>query len=440
VDEGGLPAATDRYLDVAAETMPRGGIEALQEAKLLDLLPFAYEHAPLIRATWDDAGVHPRDIRSLDDYRERAPFISKDAVRHFRDDRHDPYGGLLCLEEASLTAITSTSGTTGDPTLVPEKWEPREGVAPSLVREFWEMGVRPGDYFTFLLFTFRGAAWAMAQSIGAVPMFLDHYAEELPRFVQLSLEFRPTGLYNLSNILINEIPAVCDRMHVDPIDLFASYKGVTHAGEPLGSRPRQLLNEWKVEAFEHTAVGDAGAATECREHAGCHFWEDGVLVEHLDPDNNEPAPDGARGELVVTGLDNRVMPLVRYRSDDLVDITREQCGCGRTHGRLRTAGRKGDEVIVDGRSVLPRDVWDAVERFDETSLALFQIIRPASHVDTLRLRVGHDGSVHSESELVDRLAGAVLELTGVVPEIELVPNADLLRLGPPHKIPRVAKR
>jgi phenylacetate-CoA ligase len=165
-----------------------------------------------------------------------------------------------------------------------------------------------------------------------------------------------------------------------------------------------------------------------------------VLVEHLDPDGTDTVPGGHRGELVVTALDNRTMPLVRFRSDDLVEMTRERCGCGRTHGRLKTAGRKGDEVIVDGRSVLPMDVWEAVERFDETALGLFQIIRTASQMDSLRLRVGHDGSTAKPGELSDRLAEAVGEATGVVPEIELVPNDDLLRLGPPHKIPRVAKR
>ena len=220
----------------------------------------------------------------------------------------------------------------------------------------------------------------------------------------------------------------------------SSYHGIVHGGEPLGTRSRKLLDDWGVAGFEHTAVGDASAATECREHDGCHFWEDGVLVEHLEPDGTATVADGERGELVVTALDNRTMPLVRFRSDDLVEMTRERCGCGRTHGRIKTAGRKGDEVIIDGQSVLPLDVWEAVEGFDETAMGLFQIIRTDAQMDELRLRVGHDGTTTRPSELCDRLAEAVGAATGVVPKIELVPNDDLLRLGPPHKIPRVAKR
>ena len=68
------------------------------------------------------ARITPADVRTLDDFREKVPFISKDAVRDFRDRRADPYGGLLCLPPAELTAIMSTSGTTGDPTLVAERW------------------------------------------------------------------------------------------------------------------------------------------------------------------------------------------------------------------------------------------------------------------------------------------------------------------------------
>jgi len=435
-----MTSGGSRYYQPELETMDRAGIEAIQEEKLLDLLPYAYERSALIRETWDAAGVHPRDIRTLEDFRAGAPFLSKDAIRDFRDRHGDPYGGLLCIPESELTGIMSTSGTTGDPTLVPEQWGGgRDDRAPALVREFYELGTRPGDYFTFMLFTFRGPSFAVVHPLGAVPIFIDHTPDEIARFVKLSLEYRPVGMYNISNVLISELARVAARDGIDMVDVFSSYKGVVHGGEQLGVRSERLLAEWGVETFEHTAVGDAAAATECREHDGCHFWEDGVLVEHLDPDGTDPVPDGTRGELVVTGLDDRVAPLVRYRSDDLVDVTRAVCGCGRTHGRLWIQGRKGDEVVVDGRSVLPRDVWAAVESLDETAAGLFQIVRSDRDADRLRLRVGHDGTTRDPGALSGRVAAAVASAVGIEPEVELVPDAQLLALGPPHKIPRVAK-
>jgi phenylacetate-CoA ligase len=144
--------------------------------------------------------------------------------------------------------------------------------------------------------------------------------------------------------------------------------------------------------------------------------------------------------MVVTSLNDQVAPLIRFRSDDLVHLTRERCGCGRTHGRIWPLARKSDEVVVDGRSVVPTDVWAAIESVPATSSGFFQIIRPARELDRLRLRVGYQTPLaQPEAAVRAAVADAVLAAVGLEPEVELVPNEDLLRLGPPQKIPRVAK-
>jgi phenylacetate-CoA ligase len=437
----GLPPSDATYFDEAAETAPRAEIEAQQCELLLELLPHAYEHAPIVRDAWDRAGVHPRDIRTLDDFRERAPFLDKDAVRRWRDRCGDPYGGLLTVAPSELTAIMSTSGTTGDPTLVPEQWG--RGPAPRalMYRDFWGMGVRPGDHVALVLFTFRGPTYGFVQSLGAVPVLFDFAVEEMERFCELSLQLRPTALYNFSGILMHAVREVCERRGFDPRDVFASYRAVVFAGEPLGQRFRELAASWGVELFEHSAVGDVTASFECRAHDGLHFWEDTAVVECLDPDGVDAVADGARGELVATTLFNRVAPLVRYRSDDIVRVTRERCTCGRTHGRMWPIGRKGDEIVVDGRVLLPVDVWDAVASVDACALGLFQIVRPQREVDRLELRVGYAAPYESTVGRVgDEVRAAVGAAVGVEPDVELVPDAVLLRLGPPHKIPRVAVR
>ena len=217
---------------------------------------------------------------------------------------------------------------------------------------------------------------------------------------------------------------------------------MTLAGEPIGPRTRRRVEDrWGLELFVHTGVGDVGAATECREHDGCHFWEDTCYLESLDPDGVEPVGDGERGELVSTTLLDKIAPLVRYRSDDLVRITHEQCACGRTHGRVWPLGRKGDEVVVEGRSVLPGDLWAAIEAVPEAGAGLFQVIRTRREVDRLRLRVGYatDGG-RGTTDLRTRVTESVQAAVGIEPEVELVENDVLLRQGPPHKIPRVAKQ
>jgi phenylacetate-CoA ligase len=250
----------------------------------------------------------------------------------------------------------------------------------------------------------------------------------------LSLEYRPTAVYNFGSVLINAVKEACDRRGFEPRDVFASYKGVTIAGEPLSPRARALAESWGVELFEHGNVGDVTGSFECVAHDGLHIWEDDVFVEGVDH-------DGDRCELVATSLTNTVAPLIRYRSDDIVRLRPEACACGRTHARMWSVGRKSDEVIVDGRSVLPVEVWDAVESVDACALGLFQVIRPGRKVDRLRLRVGYAPGWDSRLDAVrDEVAAAVHERLGVEPDVELVPDAALLRLGPPHKIPRVAPR
>jgi phenylacetate-CoA ligase len=429
-----LPPVDQQYYAPEIETMPRADLEASQWARLEELLPYAYEHSALIRSTWDTAGVHPRDIRSLDDFRERVPFIDKDAVRRFRDDHGDPYGGLLCVPASELTGASSTSGTTGDPTLVPEQWGAAGGPPSIITRDLWGWGVRPGDYIALVLFTFRGPTYGLFQgSLGTTPILFDFDPEEMERFCELSLEFRPTAIYNFGSVLINAVKGVCDRRGFDPHDVFASYKGVTFAGEPLSPRARALAESWGIELFEHGNVGDVTGSFECVAHDGLHFWEDTAFVEGVDP-------DGERCELVATSLSNRIAPLVRYRSDDIVRLTTEQCACGRTHARMWPLGRKSDEVVVDGASVLPVDVWNAVETVDACALGLFQVVRAGRDVDQLRLRVGYAPEFADRLDAVgDEVRAAVLAAVGVEPAVELVPNAALLRLGPPHKIPRVAR-
>ncbi len=434
---------SDRYFEPDAETMPRDQLDELQEEKLLgDLLPWAYKRSPLVRATWDAAGVSIDDVTSMDDFREKAPFVDKDAIRRFRDTSNDRYGGLLCVDPlragGPFTAVFSTSGTTGDPTLVPSVTS-----GPSiLTREFWEMGCRPGDYFVEMLFTYRGPGiHHTIRGIGATPVFVDHSPFEFPNVYRLSRELRPTGWYTMSTPLILALEQMAPAMGIDPRDMFASYKGVIYAGEPLGARARALLDEWGVNFFVHTGVADVGAATECREHDGCHIWEDIAFVEVLDPDGTDPVADGERGELVGTTLVDKIAPLVRYRSDDLVRVTRERCACGRTHARMWPVGRKSDEIVVDGVSVLPGDVWPAIESVAETEAALFQVIRPARELDRLRLRVGFASEgPHGLADVRDRVIDAVEACVGLVPDVELVPNEVLLRQGPPHKIPRVTKQ
>jgi phenylacetate-CoA ligase len=423
--------------------MPRAELASLQEAKLLDMLPYAYARSSLVREVWNDAGVTPGDIRSLDDFRERAPFIDKDRIRAFRDRHRDPYGGILCVAEGELKGIYSTSGTTGDPTLIPSAAppEPDGGGHGLLVRSLWEIGVRPGDRIAIVLFTFRGMVWHQrAQSLGVTPVYLDHTPAAIPRFIELALRWRPSCVYHLRPPLLAALEDCTARLGIEPRELFASFKGVISGGEALGARMRSRLQDWGVDLFTFTAVGDVSSGIDCREHAGVHVWEDAVLLECVDEQGAKEVEEGAVGELVATALENRIAPLIRYRSDDLVRVSRERCGCGRTHSRMWPVGRKGDEVVVAGRTILPRDLMPAVESVPETAAGFFQVVRRHREMTVLQVRVGHRSSSRTPRQIRDEVTERVSALLGVPTEVELVDVEELLELGPPHKIPRVTPR
>jgi phenylacetate-CoA ligase len=435
--------AGSRYFDPAIETMPRDSLARLQEDRLLDTVRYAYARSGLVREVWGEAGVTPDDVRSIDDFRERAPFIDKNRIRAYRDRHGDPYGGVLCVPESELRGIYSTSGTTGDPTLVPSGAppEPDGGGRGLLVRSLWEIGVRPGDHIMVLLFTFRGNVWPQrAQALGATPVYLDHSPAAIPRFIELSQQLHPSCVYHLSPPLLAAVEECSRRLDVDPRDLFAGYKGVMSGGEAVGGRMRALLDSWGVDLFTFTAVGDVSSGVDCREHQGVHVWEDALLLENLDPAGAEEVDDGGIGELTATSLENRVAPLIRYRCDDLARVARATCGCGRTHSRISPIGRKGDEVIVEGRTILPRDLGPAVESVPETEAGFFQVIRPSREMSVLRVRVGQRASTRTAQRVRDDVADRVATLLGVPTEVEIVDVEELLKLGPPHKIPRVTQR
>jgi hypothetical protein len=150
---------------------------------------------------------------------------------------------------------------------------------------------------------------------------------------------------------------------------------------------------------------------------------------------------GFDGDLVATSLDNPVTPMVRFRSDDIIRMTRQPCGCGRTHARFWPVGRKGDETIVAGRSFVPMDISRALEHVPETATALFQLVRPAREIDELKVRVGYDPDITTSlNDLRDRVSEAIEAAVGVPPVLELLPEPELLACGRGGKLPGWSNR
>ncbi|MET7924323.1 phenylacetate--CoA ligase family protein [Streptomyces sp. NPDC005349] len=431
----------DRYFEPHVETMPREQLRALQEERVLDLVHHAYGHSDFYRELWDEHGVHPRDIRSLNDFRARVPFITKGMIRDYRARTGDAFGGMLCCPVEDLTSVSSSSGTTGDPEFFAEIWEDAPPLVAHQVRDLWEVGLRPGDRVLSPAGTMRNLMDFGYQALGATVIEVNCWLGQMGEVVDAVRKYRPDYIQMMYPQVV-ELERLADK--TDLREAFSSLKGASCAGQPISRRMRdRMRDEWGIEVYEYTSAADTGTAWECRERDGFHLWEDTVYAECVDVGEQswEEVPPGGLGELVSTDLDNRAAPLIRFRSEDLVRMTDERCGCGRTHARMWVAGRRGDETVVQGRSVVLRDIWQAVEDQPETAAGVFQIVRQCREVDELRLRVGYDPELTGDvGTLGGRLGEAVRKRTGVDPVLELCTEEDLLKtMTSVAKFPRVVK-
>jgi len=428
------------FLD-PVETAPREWLDRMQEAAIIRQIHNGYENAPLIREIWDKAGVKPSDIKSMADFREKAPMFDKDDQRDFRDKHNDLTGGFVPIRPGAIMSVGTTSGTTGDPTPVANP--PRSPSEVAYARAAWHQGARPGDYLTELLFTYRGGHRnRYASELGFTKILFAMHPAEMPRIAAGSRRYRPTSMKVFASPFILAMEQYVEQSGDDPVDIFKSYKGVIFGGEPLSQRLAALTKSWGIELFETTAFGEVSSGNQCRMHDGFHAPEDHGFIETVDPVTGEPIADGKIGELVVTMFVDRMMPLIRFRTGDLVSIDRSACGCGSTHARFQLLGRASDQILVEGKSILPRELMGLIESESATRANLFQIIRPGRELDTLRIRIGYDPERLTEPQaaLQNRLRDKIGAATGVPTQIELVDQAELLKLGPPHKIPRVTKQ
>lgn len=428
-----------RFLQPEIELAAREELKALQESRILELVPYAWENSAFYRELWTAAGVNPSNIKSLDDFHAQIPTFEKSDVQKFRDRTGDPFGGLLCVPADQLTSITSTSGTTSEPEFIPEIWSIAPPLQMMYARDLWEIGLRPGDRVLMSSGSFRNFWDEFYAMMGLVPIFLDAWIGQGELILKAIQKFQPAYMQL-------HLPAILEferlESQYDMRSIFSCLKGASFAGQPMGpGLARKVREEWGLEVFSYTSAGDTGTAWEHREHDGYTLWEDTVLPESLRPDTDQAVSDGEIGELVATDLDNLAAPLIRYRSGDLVRLSRTPAASGRTHTRQRIVGRKGDETIISGSAIVLGDLWSAIEELPELSNGMFQIIRYSNVMDTLKLRVGYAPERTGNLEdLKLRLHAHLRQRLNVDSQLEMVTVDELLtRSSSVAKFPRVVK-
>ncbi|MDI6712266.1 MAG: phenylacetate--CoA ligase [Anaerosomatales bacterium] len=335
------------------EAMERSRLEALQLERLRDTLERVYASVPLYTRKFDEAGVKPGDVQSLDDLR-RLPFTVKDDLRAAY-----PYG-MFAAPLRDIVRVHASSGTTGQITVVGYTKGDIDRWADLMARTLVCAGATPDDViqvsYGYGLFTGGLGVHYGSERLGATTIPIS--GGNTKRQVQILKDFGVTGLGATPSyaLLIGETAL---EMGIDPRELPLRF-GVFGA-EPWSENMRRQIEETlgivAIDIYGLSEVLGPGVASECLHKNGLHVNEDHFIVEIIDPETLEPVPDGEQGEVVFTTITKEGIPVIRYRTRDISRIVPGECACGRTFRRMeRVSGRTDDMLIIRGVNVFPSQI------------------------------------------------------------------------------------
>lgn len=361
------------YWSPATERMPREALVSLQLRKLRTLLSWAIERSPFWERKLGAANVRPEQIETLEDLR-RLPFLTKDEILADQA-ASPPYGTAITCSPELAVAYHHTSGTTGKtPLRVFETRRDWDWGADAWARALYAFGLRRADivYFPFgygPFIGFWGAHYAV-QKIGALAVAGGNLPSE-HRLRQI-VDSRATAVVATPSYAIR-MAAIAEQLGID-LATETKVELLIHAGEPGASIPatKALLEQkWGAHAGDFAGMTETAgiSAFECSaKSGGIHIAEDHFIEEVIDPATGEPVPLGEAGERITTALGIGSLPIIRYRTHDLVQrVPASECPCGRGFELYRGGilGRTDDMRIVRGTNVHPSAVEGVVRRFPE---------------------------------------------------------------------------
>ncbi|MBN3764475.1 phenylacetate--CoA ligase PaaK [Burkholderia sp. Ac-20365] len=333
------------------EKASRDELAALQLERLKWSLTHAYENSPVYRRKFDEAGVHPSELKTLSDL-SRFPFTTKKDLRD-----NYPFG-LFAVPQDQISRIHASSGTTGKPTVVGYTARDIDNWANLVARSIRAAGARRGDkvHISYGYGLFTGGLGAHYGAERAGLTVIPFGGGQTEKQVQLIQDFRPDIIMVTPSYMLS-IADELERQGVDPKT--CSLRIGIFGAEPWTNDMRRAIEERMgidaVDIYGLSEVMGPGVASECVETKdGPTIWEDHFYPEIIDPETGEVLPDGELGELVFTSLTKEALPIIRYRTRDL---TRLLPGTARTMRRMeKITGRSDDMMIIRGVNVFPTQI------------------------------------------------------------------------------------
>ncbi|MBR0489569.1 MAG: phenylacetate--CoA ligase [Prevotella sp.] len=372
------------YFNPEAETMPREQLEQLQLERLQKTVNHCM-NSPFYQKRFQELGITPADIKTLDDVR-KLPFTTKEDLRD-----NYPFG-ICCVPMKDCVRLHSSSGTTGNPTVVLHSQKDLEEWATAVARCLWMVGSRPEDVFQnsagYGMFTAGLGFQYGAEKVGMLTV--PAAAGNTTRQIKFIKDFGTTVLHAIPSYA-SRVFEVMQQEGVDPRK-DTKLRVLCIGAEPHSEEQRKRIEDnLGVKAYNSYGISEMmgpGVAFECQEQNGLHIWEDYFIVEIIDPVTLEPVPDGELGELVLTTINREAMPLLRYRTRDLTRILPGDCPCGRHHKRLaRLQGRSDDMIILKGVNIFPIQIEKILLKFKELSTDYLITLETKESGDTMTIDV-----------------------------------------------------
>ncbi|MBQ8019740.1 MAG: phenylacetate--CoA ligase [Paludibacteraceae bacterium] len=414
----------NEYLHPDKECLTREQIDALQVERLQATIRHCM-NSPFYKKKFEEMGIKPEDIKTPADVR-KLPFTTKQDLRD-----NYPFG-LASVPLEKCVRLHSSSGTTGNPTVVLHSQKDLDEWANAVARCLWMVGLRPTDIFQnssgYGMFTGGLGFQYGAERLGMLTV--PAAAGNTLRQIKFITDFGTTAIHAVPSYL-TRIKEVMDQQGIDPRK-DTKLKVLAIGAEPHSEEQRKRIeNMFGVKAYNSFGMSEMcgpGVAFECKEQNGLHFWEDYYIVEIVDPETLEPVPDGEIGELILTTINREAMPLIRYRTRDLTRVLGRTCPCGRNHIRLdRMKGRSDDMMVLRGVNIFPIQIEKILMKFKELTTNYLITLTTDNDNDNMTVEVEVNDFDLNDNEKVMQLTKAITR--ALKDEILLTPHVKLLPLG-----------
>ncbi len=408
--------------DVSNETMPREELEALQLLRLKAMVEKVYYNVPFYQAKFNEKGIRPEHIHSLDDLKH-LPFTEKQDLR-----TNYPFG-LFAVPRDNVVRVHASSGTTGKATVVGYTQRDVNTWAELMARSLVCAGASRRDIvhnaYGYGLFTGGLGMHYGVERLGATIIPISGGGTR--RQVMLMRDFGSTILCSTpSYALFLYESIIAAGMRIEDLKLHTGIFGAEPWSEKMRSEIESKLQIKALDIYGLSEIMGPGVGMECCDaQDGLHIWEDHFLIEIIDPDTCEQLPLGETGELVITTITKEAQPLVRYRTRDITRINAIPCRCGRTHRRItRIQGRSDDMLIIRGVNVFPQQIETILLETQGVAPHYQLILTRQGSLDMLEVKVEIDEKLFSDEikhlqRIEAKIQKNIKEFLGVTAKVTL---------------------